>query len=127
MSGYPTPESIRAKEPKVPVKYPPPPPSKSARKSQAPPANTRDKAPTSPSRQTVSIEDDLEIDMNGPTQFRYAPAPAFHGREERDQPPLRSRADSRALVDTADGREGREHESGHGSDVEQAIRQPHKK
>lgn len=153
MSGYPTPESIRAKEPKVPVNYPPPVPPKSARKSQAPPSNTRDKAPTLPIRQTVSIEDDSEIDMNGPTEFRYAPAPAFHGREERDQPPLRSRAGSRAPVDTAGGREGREDdsgqsrrrassrapmnltdrregredESGHESDVEQAIRQLHKK
>ena len=91
--------------------------------------------------------------MNGPTEFRYAPAPAFRGREERDQRPLRSRAGSRAPVDMTgglerredesgqtrrragsrapvnltDGREGREDGSGQESDVEQAIRQPHKK
>jgi len=65
--------------------------------------------------------------MNDPTQFRYAPAPAFRGREDnRDQPPLRRRAGSRAPVDMAGGQEGREDESGQESNGEQA-RQPLKK
>jgi hypothetical protein len=66
--------------------------------------------------------------MNDPTQFRYAPAPAFRGREDsRDQPPLRRRAGSRAPVDMAGGQEGREDESGLESNGEQAARQAPKK
>jgi hypothetical protein len=128
MSGYPASESIRAKEPRAPVNYPPVPPPRSVRKPQAPPSTSKDKAPPPPTRQSVSIEDDSEVEMNDPTQFRYAPAPAFRGREDsRDQPPLRRRAGSRAPVDMAGGQEGREDESGQESNSEQAARQAPKK
>jgi hypothetical protein len=127
MSGYPASESIRAKEPRAPVNYPPVPPPRSVRKPQAPPSTSKDKAPP-PTRQGVPIEDDSEIEMNDPTQFRYAPAPAFRGREDsRDQPPLRRRAGSRAPVDMASTQEGREDESGLESNGEQAGRQAPKK
>jgi hypothetical protein len=128
MSGYPASESIRAKEPRAPVNYPPPPPPRSVRKPQAPPSTSKERAPPPPIRQGVPIEDDSEVEMNGPTQFRYAPAPAFRVREDsRDQPPLRRRAGSRAPVDMASGQEGREDESGQESNSEQAARQAPKK
>lgn len=123
MSGYPTPESIKPREPRVQANYPPPNARQGVRKVTAPTAvagPADGKAPLPSTR--APIEDDSESEVNETAQFRYAPAPAFKA-DGRDLVQPRRRAGSRAPIDMGEKEGGREDGGDQDSNGEQAPMQ----
>jgi len=126
MSGYPTSDSIAARQPKASSNYPPPPPPKQAvRKHTAPSIGPLGGVEGKSTRQAASDEMDTDSELNGPTRFKYTRAPTFHAdREgaarEQSRPPLRRR-NSKAPIDMSAGPEGRGTNVGQGDNDDQDI------
>jgi hypothetical protein len=134
MSGYPTSESVKAKQPPAPVNYPPSTRPRQVTNKTAPPTapsgtDIEGKAPPpSTSRRRPPVEMESESDVDGPTKFNFAKAPKFKEDQMGSyKDPSRKRRGSQAPVDFGGAQEGREEGSGQDSGAEQDPRHQMKK